>query len=489
MTAARRYLLLALLFSASPGIAIAQSQADQSAVEVNTDVLNNIPGRPSAAAPSLPPVRLNPPTGQASTAITARTDGGWSRGLNLISPPLPLARPRQDSLPLSSAPPPPPSISGQADGNPLGPPAPAREEIIWNAAPAIAAARTEPKTATATTEPAPPARKIKPPLFGDDIQKFPIVTRTRSESTNPSLPLTPSRPVPKKTGAERIQAERVEKLQAPASPEDTQQAEPRVRINAEREPMNSLPGVKFKGKAPDTDATNHGGMKQPAQTTNPPANSQPLSTSSEDRQLRDMMRMDRPQVMQGLEDAARRAEGERAGNLPTPAADTPAADTPQKIVPPGEGPQLERIDSRRPGDTAPSGEPVIERIDAQPRQATIPKPTNSAPPADLRMIAITFAPDATVLDKAIGLQIDRDILPRLQANPSLHVQIQSFASENRGATLGARQRSLKRGLAARRYLIAKGIEQSRIDMRALGMQTNREPLDRIDFVFGMGKGI
>lgn len=234
MTATRRYLLLALLFSASPGIASAQSQADQSAVVVNTDVLNNIPGRPPAAAPSLPPVHLNPPAGQASAAIAAPADGDRSRGLNLISPPLPLARPRQDSLPLSSAPPPPPSISGQADGNPSGPPAPAREEIIWNAAPAAAAARTERETAAATTEPAPPPRKIKPPLFGDDIQQFPIVTRTRSESTNPSLPLTPSRPVPKKTGAERIQAEKVEKLQAPESLEDTQQAEPRVRISTLR---------------------------------------------------------------------------------------------------------------------------------------------------------------------------------------------------------------------------------------------------------------
>jgi outer membrane protein OmpA-like peptidoglycan-associated protein len=80
--------------------------------------------------------------------------------------------------------------------------------------------------------------------------------------------------------------------------------------------------------------------------------------------------------------------------------------------------------------------------------------------------------------------IKEQILGNLKEKPSWRLQIQAFASPKvKGATNEARRLSLTRALAVRSYLLENGIEASRMDVRALGTQSDRNPLDRVDLVF------
>jgi len=78
----------------------------------------------------------------------------------------------------------------------------------------------------------------------------------------------------------------------------------------------------------------------------------------------------------------------------------------------------------------------------------------------------------------------KDITTRLAADNALRVQLNAFASGEAGNQSSARRVSLSRALSARDYLVEQGgITPTRMDVRALGDQTQKQPIDRIDFVF------
>ncbi len=76
--------------------------------------------------------------------------------------------------------------------------------------------------------------------------------------------------------------------------------------------------------------------------------------------------------------------------------------------------------------------------------------------------------------------IDSSIIPRLKEDDSRRLQILSFASPAKEGQSSARRISLSRGLAIRSYLLEKGVQPSRIDIRALGDNTKEKPMDRVD---------
>ncbi|MCB9995706.1 MAG: OmpA family protein [Rhodospirillales bacterium] len=98
-------------------------------------------------------------------------------------------------------------------------------------------------------------------------------------------------------------------------------------------------------------------------------------------------------------------------------------------------------------------------------------------------ISVRFTEGGTALDKRVEEQIGDKVLSRLKYESGLRVQIQSFASDEGKELQSARRTSLSRALSVRSYLLEQGIESRRIDVRALGMETDRTPADRIDFVF------
>ena len=75
-----------------------------------------------------------------------------------------------------------------------------------------------------------------------------------------------------------------------------------------------------------------------------------------------------------------------------------------------------------------------------------------------------------------------DVSNSLKKNSALRIQLLAYAGSKDGSASQARRLSLSRALAARSYLIEKGIRSTRIDVRALGNRSGTGPADRIDII-------
>jgi outer membrane protein OmpA-like peptidoglycan-associated protein len=71
----------------------------------------------------------------------------------------------------------------------------------------------------------------------------------------------------------------------------------------------------------------------------------------------------------------------------------------------------------------------------------------------------------------------------MQSLGDLRVQIRGFARDDGNGQSSARRMSLSRVLVVRSYLMDKGVKPVRLDVQALGTETDKTPLDRVDLVF------
>lgn len=113
--------------------------------------------------------------------------------------------------------------------------------------------------------------------------------------------------------------------------------------------------------------------------------------------------------------------------------------------------------------------------------------TPRPPPGDDRhesaFITVPFMPGDEKASGDVIKKLEAEVIPLLKANPGWRVQIQAFSSPDNEVRSSARRTALTRALSVREYLMGKGIDAPRMDIRALGMETDRDPLDRIDLVF------
>lgn len=63
------------------------------------------------------------------------------------------------------------------------------------------------------------------------------------------------------------------------------------------------------------------------------------------------------------------------------------------------------------------------------------------------------------------------------------LQVRGYATGEDGSQSSARRIALSRALAVRSYLMDKGIKPTRVDVKAAGSETDRQPLDRVDLIF------
>ena len=98
------------------------------------------------------------------------------------------------------------------------------------------------------------------------------------------------------------------------------------------------------------------------------------------------------------------------------------------------------------------------------------------------VISMEYLPRLTALQTDQRDTLKGEIVSFLNKKPDARLQIMSFADGN-GNDSDARQLSLSRALEVRAYLLENGIDPSRIDVRALGSNTNEKPLDRVDLKF------
>lgn len=136
---------------------------------------------------------------------------------------------------------------------------------------------------------------------------------------------------------------------------------------------------------------------------------------------------------------------------------------------------------------------VLPTAVAEPlREAAPPSAIEAAPaPTEETDARPSFStPDATLAfsgqESTIGPVQEKALSPvlmRLTAEEDTRLQLRAYAAGDAGGKLAARRISLSRALAVRTYLMEKGIRASRIDVRAMGSETEVAPADRVDMIF------
>jgi outer membrane protein OmpA-like peptidoglycan-associated protein len=94
---------------------------------------------------------------------------------------------------------------------------------------------------------------------------------------------------------------------------------------------------------------------------------------------------------------------------------------------------------------------------------------------------VLFSGEETDLNDA-GKQALAGLVQKLQSQNDLRVQLLAYASGAADQASKARRTSLSRALSVRTYLLAQGIQSTRIDVRALGNTINEQPIDRVDVI-------
>ena len=112
--------------------------------------------------------------------------------------------------------------------------------------------------------------------------------------------------------------------------------------------------------------------------------------------------------------------------------------------------------------------------------AALPSDTKSSA-ARIEQVSMEFKPKLTALQNDQQSTLNSEVLNYLKKHDDARLQIQSFAGEP-GSDSDARRISLSRALSVREYLMGKGIEPSRMDVRAMGNNTKEAPADRVDLI-------
>lgn len=125
--------------------------------------------------------------------------------------------------------------------------------------------------------------------------------------------------------------------------------------------------------------------------------------------------------------------------------------------------------------------PQPEKMNSKPMVPRLPPKASNE---EKDFVTLPFAPETADLTEEISRSLYRDVVPMMMKNQHWRIQIQAFASaQGRGGISSARRMSLSRALSIRTFLLDQGIEPHRMDVRALGIKTDRTPLDRVDLVF------
>lgn len=112
----------------------------------------------------------------------------------------------------------------------------------------------------------------------------------------------------------------------------------------------------------------------------------------------------------------------------------------------------------------------------------VPRPPLPRSEDEQAYVSLPFKDGITDLDDTTSREIESKLLPLLNDNPAWKLQIQAFASPIKDGTSSARKASLARAMSVRSFLLNKGIEPTRMDVRALGAESDRDPMDRVDLI-------
>lgn len=151
---------------------------------------------------------------------------------------------------------------------------------------------------------------------------------------------------------------------------------------------------------------------------------------------------------------------------PTKPARAQAANN-AKAVPQAQEPQGT---ARKTAEAKPA--PVVQ-VPAGPSHEPATQPATASTFASA-LETVRFAPHATVLPANARPVLDA-VASQLLANSTLRLELIAHAKDSPGHAMEARRESLARAIAVRTYLIKKGVNSVRMDVRALGNRSESGP--------------
>jgi outer membrane protein OmpA-like peptidoglycan-associated protein len=172
----------------------------------------------------------------------------------------------------------------------------------------------------------------------------------------------------------------------------------------------------------------------------------------------------------------------------TTAAETAKASVPVKapVEVPAEKPQAAAPAKAETKDTdaaavpaAETGKTVVAALSSAPATAA-PVLKGGVPTMD--DLSLKFKGNASELDAQTQDKL-RALLPLLSGDDHRRIQVRAYASGEKGSKSSARRISLSRALSVRSFLMDNGVKPARVDVRAMGTETDRAPLDRVDILF------
>lgn len=121
---------------------------------------------------------------------------------------------------------------------------------------------------------------------------------------------------------------------------------------------------------------------------------------------------------------------------------------------------------------------------------TVPVEVAMAPPKPVHAPKATSAADMTLefdrtsesLSEAARRKL-QSIIMHMNADTNTKLQVRAYATGEDGSKSAARSKSLTRATEIRSFLMDNGIKPTRVIVRALGQETDRKPLDRVDLIF------
>jgi outer membrane protein OmpA-like peptidoglycan-associated protein len=135
---------------------------------------------------------------------------------------------------------------------------------------------------------------------------------------------------------------------------------------------------------------------------------------------------------------------------------------------------------------------------ARPKQVDVPQ-MPAIPAGNVRKeVLYTAPPEEQENDKGFMLEfekgaaelqdihkntLDVHVALIMKNNKAFKLMLSAYALPADDTMSSARRISLSRALSVRSYLIERGVDPDRIEVRAMGSDTSRKPVDRIDLVF------
>jgi outer membrane protein OmpA-like peptidoglycan-associated protein len=126
--------------------------------------------------------------------------------------------------------------------------------------------------------------------------------------------------------------------------------------------------------------------------------------------------------------------------------------------------------------------PAAPALPQQTAMVAVPRAVGVPPAASGPVTTIRYEPGASELPADAQAALDK-VAAALAADPKARLQLVAYASGSAADPVAARRISLTRAVQMRTYLIAKGVQSVRMEVRALGDQNvGAGPADRVDLV-------